>query len=160
MTPGFSTLLMGAVSIVWTIAVLSISTNTLGDSILGIGFAIAFYYGLTGFACAWYFRRGLFKSVRNFVYAGVIPFAGGVMLTYIFIKSYIDLHPADSGYSKAVAGIGAPVVIGIGSLLLGVVLMVFARFAYPAFFKRKPDVGDPKFLEPEAKLGEASVERD
>jgi amino acid transporter len=160
MTPGFSTLLMGAVSILWTIGVLAASTNTLGDSITGIGFAIAFYYGLTGFACAWYFRRGLFKSVRNFVYAGLIPFAGGVMLTYVFIKSYIDLHPADSGYSSAVFGIGAPVVIGVGSLLLGLVLMVFARFAYPAFFSRKPDVGDPKFLEPEAKVGEASVERD
>jgi amino acid transporter len=159
-TPGFSTLLMGFVSIAWFIAVVAISTNVLGDSITGLGFAIAFYYGLTGFACAWYFRRALFKSLRNFVFAGVIPFAGGAMLAAIFVKSYIDLHPADSGYSKAIAGIGAPVVIGVGSLLLGVVLMVFARFAYPAFFRRKPDVGDPKFLEPEAALGGASVESD
>src|SRR5207237_224081 len=82
-----------------------------GDSILGLGFAIAFYYGLTGFACAWYFRHALFKSVRNFVYAGLIPFAGGAMLTAIFVKSYIDLHPSDSGASRPIAGIGAPTVI-------------------------------------------------
>jgi hypothetical protein len=33
--------------------VIAISTNVLGDSITGLGFAITFYYGLTGFACAW-----------------------------------------------------------------------------------------------------------
>jgi amino acid transporter len=159
-TPGFSTLLMGIVSIGWFIAVIAISTNVLGDSILGLGFAIAFYYGLTGFACAWYFRHALFKSVRNFVYAGLIPFAGGAMLTAIFVKSYIDLHPADSGASRPIAGIGAPVVIGIGSLLVGLVVMLAARFAHSAFFKRKPDTGDANFLEPEAKMAAPSVASD
>ena len=28
-----------------------VSTNVLGDSILALGLGIAFYYGITGFAC-------------------------------------------------------------------------------------------------------------
>src|SRR5262249_1193863 len=122
------------------IPVMIVSTNVLGDSITGLGFAIAFYYGLTAFACVWYYRRVLFSSLRTFFYAALLPFAGGAMLTGIFIKAFIDYKEPGAGYSKAVPGIGAPVVIGVGMLLLGVVLMVFARFAYPAFFKRKPEV--------------------
>jgi amino acid transporter len=140
LTPSVSTVVMGVASIAWFIPVMIISTNVLGDSITGLGFAIAFYYGLTGFACIWYYRRVLFDNLRTFFYAGLLPFAGGAMLTGIFVKAFIDYKPADSGYSKAVAGIGAPVVIGVGTLLVGVVLVVFARFAYPAFFRTKPEV--------------------
>ena len=34
---------------------------------------IAFYYALTGFACAIYYRRELTKSVKNFFFIGVGP---------------------------------------------------------------------------------------
>ena len=57
LTPATSTLLMGAVSLAWTLFIINISTNVLADSITGLGFQIAFYYGLTGFACALYYRR-------------------------------------------------------------------------------------------------------
>ena len=33
--------------------------------VTAIGLYIAFYYGLTGFACAWYYRRTLRDSPRN-----------------------------------------------------------------------------------------------
>ena len=48
---------------------------------------IAFYYGLTGFACVWYFRHDLTKSARNFWLVGVAPMVGGLMLAAIFVKS-------------------------------------------------------------------------
>ena len=31
--------------------------GVIGDAVIAIGLYIAFYYGLTGFACAWYYRR-------------------------------------------------------------------------------------------------------
>src|SRR3954462_10750414 len=82
LTPGTSTLLMGAVSLVWTLFIINVSQNVLGDSITGLGFQIAFYYGLTGFACAIYYRRELFKSLHNFFFVGLAPFVGGLMLPY------------------------------------------------------------------------------
>ena len=74
-TPTFSTLLMGALSIVWTVALLAFNPNqdVLGDTISALGFAVCFYYGFTGLACAVYFRRDLFKSARNFFFAGLVP---------------------------------------------------------------------------------------
>src|SRR5262249_23706132 len=109
LTPDVSTLTMGAVSLVWTLIIINVSQNVLGDSITGLGFQIAFYYGLTGFACAIFYRKELFKSLKNFFMAGVVPFAGGAMLTYIFVKAFIDNKPPDAAYSGGVLGIGAAV---------------------------------------------------
>jgi amino acid transporter len=145
-TPDVSTLVMGALSTIWFIAIVNLSTNVLSDSITAIGFAIAFYYGLTGFACAIYYRRELLKSVKNFFYIGVLPVAGGAILTFIFVYAVIQYQDPANDVSKPILGIGAPVVIGIGSLLLGVVLMLFARVPYREFFSRKLEVADPAVL--------------
>ena len=59
-------------SAVWTVLVIALNPaqNVLGDSITALGFSICFYYGLTGIACAIYYRRELRHSARNLVYAG------------------------------------------------------------------------------------------
>jgi amino acid transporter len=147
LTPDVSTLTMGAVSLIWSLIIINLSQNVLGDSLTAIGFQIAFYYGLTGFACAIFYRKELFKSFRNFFMAGVVPFTGGAILTYIFVKAFIDNKPVDSAYSGGVFGIGAAVVIGVGTLLVGVAVLVIANFVYPQFFRRKPETADPGILE-------------
>ena len=43
-----------------------------------IGLYIAFYYGLTGFACAWYYRKTLTSSARNLWIQGILPVLGGL----------------------------------------------------------------------------------
>jgi amino acid transporter len=159
LTPDVSTIAMGFVSLVWTLIIINASQNVLSDSITGLGFLIAFYYGLTGFACAIYFRKELFKSVKNFVMGGLLPFLGGVMLTGIFIKAYIDYKPADANYSGDFLGVGVSVAIGVGLILVGIVLLVLANIAYPKFFKRKWEVAEPGVLEGEVR-GEASVMAD
>ena len=53
------------------------SENILYDSIAALGLMIAFYYGITGFACAFYYRHELFKSAKNFFLVGVAPVLGG-----------------------------------------------------------------------------------
>src|SRR5579862_8453882 len=85
MTPHVSTWLMGGLSIVWTVCLLAFNPNqdVLGDTISALGFSVCFYYGFTGLACALYFRHDLFKSVRNFFLAGLIPLVGGVMMGYV-----------------------------------------------------------------------------
>lgn len=145
-TPDISTILMGVVSIVWYVGLTAVSENILADSIAALGLMIAFYYGITGFACVVYYRRELRKSVKNFIYIGVLPMLGALSLAYIFIRSCSDLSKADAGETK-VFGIGGPLVIGIGGLLLGVVLMFLWNVKNPAFFKRKPEVADPALLE-------------
>jgi len=36
-----------------------------------VGLMIAFYYGLTGFACVWFYRKDLTKNARDFMMRGV-----------------------------------------------------------------------------------------
>jgi amino acid transporter len=149
LTPTFSTLLMGGLSILWTIALLAFnpSQNVLGDTISALGFAVCFYYGFTGVACALYFRRELFKSVRNFLFAGLIPLVGGVMMAYIAVKAYGSYNTAGFNYSKPIIGIQTPIFVGIGGLILGIVLMFASIPFFPQFFRRRPEVADPRVLE-------------
>jgi amino acid transporter len=161
LTPDVSTLVMGAVSLVWTLFIINVSQNVLNDSITGIGFQIAFYYGLTGFACCVYYRKEIFKSLKNFIMVGVAPFLGAAMLTFIFVKAFLDYKTTstDVNYSGGFLGVGTPVAIGVGGLLIGVVVLVFANFVYPKFFRRKWETADPGILEGTVK-GEASVMAD
>ena len=137
-TPTFSTLLMGGLSIVWTIALVAFNPNqdVLGDTISALGFSVCFYYGFTGLACAVYFRHDLFKSVRNFVFAGLIPVVGGLMMGYVAIKAYGYYNTSGNNYSKPFLGIEVPIFVGVGGLILGVVLMLASWPFYSGYFRR------------------------
>ena len=138
LTPHVATWIMGGLSVAWYVGLTLVSTNILFDSIAALGLMIAFYYGLTGFACAWYYRRALTHSLSGFLLAGVAPFVGGSILAFVFVRSCFDLGRADAG-STTYFGIGSPLVIGVGFLLLGVVLMGIWRAAgHAEFFRRRP----------------------
>ena len=148
LTPAFATWLMGAISIVWYVGLTLISENILFDAIAALGLMIAFYYGITGFACTIYYRREVMKSAKNFAFLGLAPMLGGVILLWIFVKSCIDLaDPANSESGDSWLGLGPPFVIGIGFLLLGVVLMIIWRLAgHQEFFGRRPETADPALV--------------
>jgi amino acid transporter len=150
-TPTVSTLAMGGCSIVWFIGVNLLSQNVLGDSVTALGFMIAFYYGLTGLACAIYYRRSLLRSARNFVGAGVVPVLGFAMLAYVFVRAYIDYgtkgYAQDFNYTPPLLGIEIPILIGIGGLLLGVVLMLFSLGPRRPFFRRRLEAASPDALD-------------
>ncbi|MBV9416691.1 MAG: APC family permease [Solirubrobacterales bacterium] len=152
-TPTFSTVLMGALSIVWTVCLLAFNPkqNVLGDTISALGFSVCFYYGFTGLACAVYFRRDLLKSARNFVLAGLIPVVGGIMMAYIGVKAYSYYSTPGNNYSHALFGIQTPILVGVGGLILGVVLMFASWPFFPGFFHRRWwEAADPAVLEADA----------
>ncbi len=101
---------------------------------------IAFYYALTGLACVVYYRRELTKSVKNFLFIGVGPLVGALILGYLFVKSAIDLSDAENSYTgQSILGMGVPFVIGMGFLLLGFVLLVVWKLrGGERFFGRRP----------------------
>jgi amino acid transporter len=145
-TPDSATWWMGGLSIIWYVGLTIVSEDILFDSIAALGLMIAFYYGMTGFACVWYFRHDLTKSARNFWLVGVAPLLGGIMLGAIFVKSCFDLSKADAG-STTYFGLGSPFVLGIGFLLLGPVLMlIWYGIGRREFWKRRREVADPRVL--------------
>ena len=140
---------MGAISILWTVFLVAFDGNgpVLGDSVTALGFSICFYYGFTGLACGWYYRRELFKSVRGFILAGVLPVVGGGTMAFIFVKAYLVVNTPGYNYSaKPFLGFQVPIVIGIGTLLLGVPFMLLCAFKFRAFFSRKTEVAPEGIL--------------
>jgi amino acid transporter len=132
LTPTWATWGMGIASIVFYVVLTAISENVLADSIAAVGLMIAFYYGLTGFACVWYFRRQLHG--RDLWVKGVLPGLGGLMLLAAFVLSAIGYANPDGG-ETVMFGIGGVFVVGIGSLLLGAILMVVYSRIAPPFFR-------------------------
>ncbi|HUY64530.1 MAG TPA: hypothetical protein VMV14_08455 [Acidimicrobiales bacterium] len=154
LTPGYATALFGLLSVVWYVVLTLISTDVLGNSILALGFGISFYYAMTGFACIVYYRRLVFRSLKNFVFIGLAPLLGALMLTGIFFDAlFWYSNPVNSSNGKTTwfrfvhfdthvlglhlyaKGLGPPVVIGIGLLLVGVPIMLAWMARHRTFFR-------------------------
>ena len=127
-------LVMGATSALFYVLLTAVSKNVLADSAASVGLLIAFYYGLTGFACVWFFRRDLRASARALLVKGVLPLVGGLTLLGAFVLSIKSYWPAASSYSSF-HGIGGIFLIGVGSLIVGVILMVVTARFVPRYFK-------------------------
>ncbi len=146
LTPGFATLAMGAISIAWYIGIVFLSdNNVLADSVTATAIGIAFYYGLTGFACVVYFRREIFKSLKNFVFIGVVPAIGGLSMLALFVGACVNFANPDQN-KTSFDGIGAALIFGLGGLGIGVLLMAWARLSLPAFFRRRREVAQPDMV--------------
>ena len=76
LTPHIGTILIGGIAAVWYGVLNNVSQNFLFDSLTALSLMIAFYYALTGFACAIFYRHELTKSVKNFFFIGVGPVVG------------------------------------------------------------------------------------
>jgi amino acid transporter len=142
-TPSTSTIWMGVISAMVFILLEATSQNLIADAFTSLALTIAFYYGITGYACTWFYRRHLFSSVKNFLYLAVLPLLGAGILTWVFIKAAIDYSKPDGGYASPLLGIGAPVIITIFMILLGLAILIYQHIKDPEFFKRKPEVVDP-----------------
>lgn len=144
--PSYGTLFCGAGTAVFYTALTMISENVLIDTIYALGLMISFYYGLTAFACVWYFRKQLTNSVRDFVFKGLFPGIGAVLLTLVFVKTAVDTWDPAYGFGGSVFGIGTVFLIGVGVLVLGVVLMLLWERRAPAFFRGETLTADTPAL--------------
>ncbi|WP_354702027.1 hypothetical protein DSM112329_02376 [Paraconexibacter sp. AEG42_29] len=143
MTPSDSTIWMGAVSIAVFAFLQLTSENLIADAFTSLSMTIAFYYGLTGAACVWFYRHHLFTSARNFLFLAFLPGLGATILAYIFVKATIDYSKVEGGYAKPFLGIGSPVVITMVMIIMGLVLMGLQYRSNPEFFRRKTSPVDP-----------------
>jgi amino acid transporter len=135
MTPAFGTIVMGLTALAFYLVLSFISQNALADSIASLGLAVAFYYGITAYACVWYFRRSLFESARNLFMRGIFPLLGALAMTWAFVQSAVDMIKADYGYT-VYGSIGGVFVVGVGMLALGIPLMLLCfAFGTKRFFR-------------------------
>ncbi|WP_018156249.1 APC family permease [Demetria terragena] len=143
-TPDVSTWWVAGIAIVWYFGISAISENALFDSLTALSLLIAFYYALTGVACAVYHRRHLTESVRNLVLIGIGPVVGALLLLWLLALSIRDMANPENSYSgQAWLGVGPPLVIGISVLLAGVLTMFWWRAKDGRFWQEKAGLPDP-----------------
>lgn len=133
-TPSVSTLTIGGLTALLFAVLTYVSQGRIqADSILSIGLLIAFYYGMVGYTCAWRFRKQLRSGGRTLLVKGLVPLFGALVLTYAFAESAIQMWKPSYG-STSFHGIGGVFILGIGTIVAGLVIMLVYRLARPQFF--------------------------
>ena len=146
-TPDVSTWTVAGIAIVWYVGVYQVSENALFDSLTALSLLIAFYYALTGVACAVYYRRHLTESAKNLFLIGVGPLVGSALLAWLLFLSIRDMSDPENSYSgQSWLGVGPPLVIGVGILLAGIALMLIWRTQDARFWRERPSVADPDIV--------------
>ncbi len=134
-TPGFATIVAAAVAAGFYSVMRVVSTNVLSDTIQALGMMICFYYGITAFACVWYFRKQWFDSMRNVFFMLLCPLVGGVILAVLFVTTLIDSASPSYGSGSEVFGVGLVFVIGVTIIVSGILIMIWQSVKRPAFFR-------------------------
>jgi amino acid transporter len=131
--PRFQTPWLSGV-VVWALAMLLLVLSSASESVGGvmislisaIGVMVAIYYGLTGLACVWYYRRTLTADAATLVMRGLWPGLSAVFLLYLGARQAVDLGAAIAGLTLA-------------ALAAGVVPLIYFRARF-----RSPFYSDPR----------------
>jgi amino acid transporter len=138
-TPTASTWGFGLISIAVAIPLILISETVLELAVVALGIPVCLYYGTTGFACAWYYRRELFTSARKFLLVGVGPVLGGLIFYGIGGYAIVYYGHKANAEGKAYLGITLPLWFGVGGMVLGAILMLVSRFYFRQYFSRRTE---------------------
>ncbi|MCB0948166.1 MAG: APC family permease [Mycobacterium sp.] len=134
LVPTYSTIVAGVVTGAFYVGVSMLSEAVLLDTIAALGIMISWYYGITAFACVWYFRRELFATAHNVVFKFLFPLLGGIILAAVFIISIRESMNPENASGGAIGGIGLVFYLGFGVLIFGAVLMIVMRVSKPDYF--------------------------
>ena len=126
LTPWVGTLLSSVLALGIILLALFVNSvnDVFGNLILDIGILVAVYYGVTGLASAWAYRKLLFQSFSVFLFAGLLPFLGGIAL--LCIAGYVV-------YTDVGAAVPVLVTMAAGIPLLALAVI----FNRTGFFRAK-----------------------
>jgi amino acid transporter len=147
LTPTVSTWGFGLISIAVALPLILISHTVLELAVVALGIPVTFYYGSTGFACAWYYRHELFDSARKFLLVGLAPVIGGLMMYGIGIYAIKYYGHKANAEGKEYLGLTLPLWLGGIGMVLGFVLMLLSRIPFRTFFSRKTETAPAGLLD-------------
>jgi amino acid transporter len=116
--------------------ILSSSSESIGavmkSLISAIGVMVSLYYGMSGLACAFYYRKELRRSKKTFFMKGLWPAGSAVFLLILGVMQFPTL-----GWSVS--------LLTIGAIAVGCLPMMYYRRGYRSSFYSGPtEVHDPK----------------
>jgi amino acid transporter len=142
LTPTVSTLVMGGVSVALYVGMnyLSNGNAVISDSVSALGVWIAFYYGLTGLECVWFYRHTLRESPRNLWLRGILPGVGWLILWFAMGWAFWYYYRPGNSYTTWTMPLthlhmGGVFVLDISGVIIGIILMVVYARLRPAYFR-------------------------
>ena len=125
-SPSFATIVSCAVATIFYVAMRFISESVLWDTISALSLMVCLYYGVTAFACVWYFRKTSFRTgAGNFFNKFLFPLLGGILLTVFFAQTLVSSMDPAYGSGSNIAGLGLVFVLAIVILLIGLAVMAY-----------------------------------
>lgn len=135
-TPWVANIVVALIGATYFVLLTAVSEDFLTDSVEGVGLLVVFFYAMTAIASAVYFRRRLGGGIKVAWRYVLAPAIGGLMLAGVFVKAAIDAGKADAGTLGTVFGIGTPLAIAAGSLLVGLLLCLGMKMRDRTFFEQ------------------------
>ncbi|HSP64732.1 MAG TPA: APC family permease [Candidatus Deferrimicrobium sp.] len=120
LTPWVGTIITAIFAVVVVVVTLlsdSVS-SVFANLILNIGVLVSVYYGVTGIACFWAFRKVLTANVRLLIFAGILPLTGGLAL--LALGGYVTYTSWTSDITTTLPVLVA-MALGIPLLLIAVI---------------------------------------
>ncbi len=132
-TPAIASIVVGVILIVatWVYLLSTSIANVFSDVIDITGLLYAAFYVLTGLAAVVYYRRRVFSNAWDALLVGLLPLASCGFLVWIVEKS-LSTAPASQIWS----------IVGI--VVVGLILMLVARFILRSTFFQVPLESAPK----------------
>jgi amino acid transporter len=122
-TPVNASILTGVLVIAITcVYLLAASVDAAFNAVINVsGLLFAMFYVLTALATVAYYRRRILAGIADAITLGILPLGAAAFLTWVLVRS-IQAAPASQNWSL------------LGVLLMGLGLMVFARFGLRSVF--------------------------
>jgi amino acid transporter len=147
LTPTVSTWGFGILSVAVAVPLILISETVLELAVVALGIPVCFYYGSTGLASLVYYRREVFDSVRKFVFVGLLPFLGCLIMYGIGIYAIKYYGHKANSEGKEYLGLTLPLWFGGIGMVVGLALAVVSRFYFGPFFSRKTETAPAGLLD-------------
>ena len=131
-TPAAATILFGlvVVAVAWVYLIATSVQNAFTYVVDLTGLLFAIFYVLTALAAIVYYRRRVFSNGRDAIVLGLLPLASAGFLVWMVEKS-MSTAPAAQNFSM------------LGIVVVGLLLMLIARFGLKSWFFQIPRESDP-----------------
>ena len=134
-TPKFATWTIGMMTLIIYTTLSLMSESIVEDTILSVSIAVCTFYIVAASSCALYFFRTAFNHWHTALLQVILPAIAAAILFAVAVLQAWNMMDPDYGSSGSIAGVGAVFIIGVVTLLSGVVLMLMWNFYHPAFFR-------------------------
>ena len=124
--------------IVYVLLSVTSHDNLIADAFTSLSLTIAFYYGITGFACVDLLPQAPVRQRQELLlHRCACPLHRRADPHLDPGQGVIDYSKPHCGYAKPFLGIGSPIAIALLTIILGLIGMIIQRVSMPEFFKRK-----------------------